>query len=140
PTRFELLHEDTFWLTDKNTETPNKGWDAALPRICTWGVFKDRKNGRSLIFMNTHFDHKGRIAREESATLLLSKASTLAAGLPIILTGDFNVDEKSQVYFTLANSGLVVDTHTSAPLVYEPNSTYNGWGRNILEQQRIDHI
>src|SRR5690606_35847797 len=53
PSRFELLRAGTFWLSDKNTETPNKGWDAALPRICTWGVFKDRKNGRSFIFMNT---------------------------------------------------------------------------------------
>jgi len=140
PSRFELLRAGTFWLSDKNTETPNKGWDAALPRICTWGVFKDRKSGRSFIFMNTHFDHKGKIARKESAKLLLSKAHTLAAGLPIILTGDFNADEKSQAYLTLANSGIVKDTYILAPLVYEPNSTFNGWGRSIRSQQRIDHI
>ncbi len=140
PSRFELIREGTFWLSEKTTETPNKGWDAALPRICTWGVFKDLQNGRSFIFMNTHFDHKGKIAREESAKLILTKAHTLATGLPIILTGDFNADEKSQAYSTLANSGIVKDTYTLAPLVYEPNSTFNGWGQSIKDKSRIDHI
>ncbi len=140
PSRFELLREGTFWLSEKNTENPSKGWDAALPRICTWGVFKDLKNGRSFILMNTHFDHKGKTAREESAKLLLSKAKTLGAGLPIILTGDLNADEKSQAYLTLANSGIVQDAYTLAPFVYEPNSTFNGWGPSIKDKSRIDHI
>ena len=30
---FELLDKGTFWLSEDTTK-PNKGWDAALPRIC----------------------------------------------------------------------------------------------------------
>jgi endonuclease/exonuclease/phosphatase family metal-dependent hydrolase len=140
PARFELLSEGTFWLSDTDTERPNKGWDAALPRICTWGIFKDLRNNRRFIFMNTHFDHKGVTARIESGKLILAKAKQLSDGLPIVLTGDFNVDEHSEAYRSLANSGIVRDSHGLAPIVYESSPSFNGWGKNKREKQRIDHI
>lgn len=140
PKRFELLSEGTFWLSEKDTRKPNKGWDAALPRICTWGIFKDLQNNRTFIFMNTHFDHKGKTARIESGKLILSKAKELSNGLPIVLTGDFNVDENSSAYQSIANSGIVRDSYDLSPIVYEPNSTFNGWGKHIREKGRIDHI
>ncbi len=138
--RFKLIKNGTFWLSATDTENPNKGWDAALPRICTWGVFEDNQNGKQFIFMNTHFDHIGVEARRESAKLILEKAKELAEGLPIILTGDFNVDETNEAYFTLAKSGIVQDTHELAKIVYEPNSSFNAWGKGLKPKQRIDHI
>lgn len=138
--RFKLVKSGTFWLTEKNISFPNKGWDAALPRICTWGVFKDKKNGKEFIFMNTHFDHVGVLARTESAKLILEKAKELAKGLPLILTGDFNINQQNEAYFTLAKSGVVKDTYDLAPIKYEPNSTFNGWGKGIKNNERIDHI
>lgn len=138
--RFKLIKDGTFWLSATDTQSPNKGWDAALPRICTWGVFEDNENGKQFIFMNTHFDHRGVEARRESAKLILSKAKELANGLPIILTGDFNVDETNEAYFTLEKSGVVQDTYGLAKIVYEPNSTFNAWGKGLKPKQRIDHI
>jgi len=138
--RFSLIKDGTFWLSPTDTESPNKGWDAALPRICTWGVFQDKQNNRQFIFMNTHFDHVGVEARRESANLILAKAKEFAADLPLILTGDFNVDEHNEAYFTLAKSGVVQDAHEVAPLVYEPNSSFNGWGKSLHPAGRIDHI
>jgi len=138
--RFKLIKNGTFSLSATDTENPNKGWDAALPRICTWGVFEDNQNGKQFIFMNTHFDHIGVEARRESAKLILEKAKELAEGLPIILTGDFNVDETNEAYFTLAKSGIVQDTHELAKIVYEPNSSFNAWGKGLKPKQRIDHI
>lgn len=138
--RFKMLKNGTFWLSDTDTQKPNKGWDAALPRICTWGIFEDRTNGKKFIFMNTHFDHIGVVARRESAKQILSKAKEFAKDLPLILTGDFNIDEKNEAYFTLANSGIVQDAYELAPLKYIPNSTFNGWGKSLKEQGRIDHI
>lgn len=90
--------------------------------------------------MNTHFDHRGVQARIESGKLILAKAKELSNGLPIVLTGDFNFDETSDAYSSLANSGIVQDSYEVAPLVYEPNSTFNGWGKGLREKQRIDHI
>lgn len=139
-TRFDVLKSGTFWLSDTDIETPNKGWDAALPRICTWGVFKDRLNGKMFIFMNTHFDHVGVVARNESAKQILAKAKELAADLPLILTGDFNVNEENDAYKLLAKSQVVVDTYEKAPIQYLPNATFNGWGKNLQPTGRIDHI
>ncbi len=138
--RFKAIKNGTFWLSATDTEHPNKGWDAALPRICTWGVFQDIENGKEFIFMNTHFDHVGTEARRESAKLILAKATEFAKGLPLILTGDFNIDENNDAYFTLAKSGVVQDIHDLAKIVYEPNSTFNSWGKNIKARGRIDHI
>ncbi|MFZ4261887.1 endonuclease/exonuclease/phosphatase family protein [Sphingobacterium sp. HJSM2_6] len=138
--RFKMLENGTFWLSATDTEKPNKGWDAALPRICTWGIFKDQHSGKKFILMNTHFDHIGKEARKESAKLILSKAKELAKNLPLILTGDFNIDEKNEAYFTLANSGIVKDSYDLAKIVYEPNSSFNSWGKSIAPKGRIDHI
>jgi len=138
--RFEVGKSGTFWLSPTDTEKPNKGWDAALPRICTWGIFKDKSNGKKFIFMNTHFDHVGVEARRESAKLILAKAKEFAKDLPLILTGDFNIDETNEAYFTLAKSGVVQDVYDLAKIKYEPNSSFNAWGKNIQEKARIDHI
>lgn len=139
-TRFDVIKSGTFWLSATDTEKPNKGWDAALPRICTWGIFKDKESNKSFILMNTHFDHVGVQARKESAKLILSKATEFATELPLILTGDFNVDETNEAYFTLANSGVVEDALTKSKIVYTPNSTFNNWGKSIKPSGRIDHI
>ncbi|MFD2552821.1 endonuclease/exonuclease/phosphatase family protein [Sphingobacterium tabacisoli] len=138
--RFKMLKNGTFWLSGTDTDRPNKGWDAALPRICTWGIFQDKKNGKKFIFMNTHFDHVGVEARRESAKQILAKAKEFAKDLPLILTGDFNIDEKNEAYFTLANSGIVQDAYELASLKYAPNSTFNGWGKSLKQNGRIDHI
>jgi endonuclease/exonuclease/phosphatase family metal-dependent hydrolase len=90
--------------------------------------------------MNTHFDHVGVEARKESAKLILTKAKELAKNLPLILTGDFNIDENNEAYFTLSKSGVVEDTYDLAEIVYEPNSSFNSWGKSIKEKGRIDHI
>ena len=138
--RFKLIKDGTFWLSPTDTQRPNRGWDAALPRVCTWAVFEDNKNGKQFIFMNTHFDHIGVVARRESAKLILERAEDLATGLPIILTGDFNIDETNEAYFTLAKSGIVQDAYDLAKIVYEPNSSFNAWGKGLKPKQRIDHI
>lgn len=138
--RFELLKEGTFWLSGTDITKPNKGWDAALPRICTWGIFKDKNNGKEFIFMNTHFDHVGVEARSESAKLILQQANERAHNLPLILTGDFNIDQHNAGYKLIAESKIVQDCFDLAPLKYIPNSTFNGWGKSLKTDERIDHI
>ena len=66
--RFELLENETFWLSKTPDEIGSVGWDAALPRIVTWGKFKDSRTGKLFFVFNTHFDHRGEEARAESAS------------------------------------------------------------------------
>lgn len=92
---FEMLRDSTFWLSP-TPSTPSKGWDAALPRVCTWVELKDRRNGKKFFVFNTHFDHVGVQAREESAKLILRQIARIAGTSPFILTGDFNSEEDSK--------------------------------------------
>ena len=103
--RFRLLDEGHFWLSEV-TDRPNKGWDAALPRICTWGHFLDRQTRRRFWFFNLHMDHVGVRAREESAKLVVAKIREMCGPREfVILTGDFNVDQNNPIYTTFTTRG-----------------------------------
>ena len=90
---FTLIDSNTFWLST-TPNIPSKGWDAMYNRICTWAKFKDLRNNRELYFFNTHLDHKGKIAKNESCKLILQKIEEICpANSNIVLTGDFNLNK-----------------------------------------------
>lgn len=87
---FELIESNTFWLSE-TPEVPSLGWDANNIRITTWAHFKDIKQDKSIFVFNTHFDHKGKTARKESAKLLVQKIHEIASDeAQIFVIGDFN--------------------------------------------------
>ena len=141
--RYKEVKSGTFWLS----ETPqkvSKGWDAALERIATWVVLKDKISGEQLIFMNTHFDHIGKQARVESAKLLKQKAIELAGDLPLILTGDFNLVPESEGIKNLVQSNgdnTLFNTSRIALSTYGPNWTTCGFDNRPFEKRKvIDYI
>ena len=91
--RYKLLAENTFWLSP-TPDTPSKGWDAALNRIATWVKLKDLRSDRTLFVFNTHFDHQGITAREESARLLIREIRRIAGKEPVIVTGELQFHGK----------------------------------------------
>jgi endonuclease/exonuclease/phosphatase family metal-dependent hydrolase len=101
--RFERLEGSTFWLSETPWVAGSKGWDAAFPRIVTWAKFRDLKSGKTFFCFNTHFDHMGEQAREESAKLLLQKMNEIAGKEPVILSGDFNSTDTSKPYLLLTD-------------------------------------
>lgn len=137
--KFEVLDQGNFWLSTV-TDRPNKGWDAALPRICTWGKFRDKQTGFTFLFFNLHMDHIGVQARAESAKLILQKIREFPEKLPAILTGDFNVDQQNESYRLLDNSGILRDAYQTAALRYAPNGTFNGFHADRKTDSRIDHL
>ena len=137
--RFKLLKSGNFWLAEE-TEHPNKGWDAALPRICTWGQFRDLKKKKNIWFFNVHFDHVGVEARKQSARLILDKIKEICGKDAVILTGDFNVDQESESYKLLANSNVLFDSYEKAEVKYALNGTFNAFRSNHVTNSRIDHI
>ena len=136
--KFKLIQEGHFWLSEK-TDKPNRGWDAALPRICTWGQFQEISSGLKFFFFNTHFDHVGVTARRESSKLILTKIKELAGNEPTILTGDFNVDQNNEIFSILSGSELK-DAYTTTELRYALNGTFNHFDSNAMTDSRIDHI
>lgn len=137
--RFQVLKHGDFWLSTV-TDKPNKGWDAALPRICTWAQFREIKTGFTFYFFNLHMDHVGVIARRESAKLILQKVKHMAGNTATILTGDFNVDQTSDSYAVINNSGVLKDTYVLSPLKMAPNDTFNDFNASTAGDKRIDHI
>ncbi|WP_134090168.1 endonuclease/exonuclease/phosphatase family protein [Olivibacter sp. XZL3] len=139
--RFKLLDDGMFWLSATDQDNPNVGWDAALPRICTWAKFEDKQTHLVFYHFNTHFDHRGKEARKESAKLVLRKIKTIAGNLPAVLTGDLNVDQHNESYQVIAESGILGDSYQLAKIKLSDNATFNGFRPTLIDRDsRIDHI
>lgn len=137
--KFSLLECGTFWLS-QTPDKPGKGWDADLPRICTWAKLRETGGGRVLFVFNTHFDHRGVQARLESAKLIVSRIKEVAKDEPVILTGDFNVDQTSESYRSLHDSGILADSYETAADRYALNGTANAFKPEVKTESRIDHV
>ena len=135
-TQFKLVHSSTFWLSE-TPDTISKGWDAALPRICTYALLEHKKNNRFFWIFNTHFDHIGEIARAKSSELIVKKIKMLnTSNYPIILMGDMNSNPNdipikilSEKYYDVRNSKNFKG----------PEGTFNGFGKEKAVR-RIDYI
>jgi endonuclease/exonuclease/phosphatase family metal-dependent hydrolase len=142
--RFEMLKSGTFWLSENPSAVGVKGWDAAIERIVTWVILKERSTGKEFAFINTHFDHMGQVARRESAKLLLSKVTEIAKDLPVFVTGDLNASPDSevlQIILDSKNPGHLTDTRAIAASVTGPAWTFHGFGTTPLESRTIiDYI
>ena len=140
--RFELIDKGHFWLSQYPDSAGFIGWDGACSRIASWAKLKDRNTGRQLVFLNTHFDHIGKVAMREAAHLVMSRLDSLTQGLPLILTGDLNVDDQSESYHILTHgTPHLNDAYKLAPQREGPDYTYHNFGRLPAEQRRkIDFI
>jgi endonuclease/exonuclease/phosphatase family metal-dependent hydrolase len=137
--KFKILRSGDFWMSTV-TDKPNKGWDAALPRICSWAQFKELKTGLVFNFFNLHMDHVGVVARRESAKLVMARIKQMAGNTPTILTGDFNVDQTNESYTLINTSGLLRDSYELSPIRLAASNTFNGYDVNKAGDARIDHI
>lgn len=134
--RFDLVKNGDFGLSETPDSIGKKGWDAACERIVTWAILKDKTSGKQLAAFNTHFDHVGEVARRESAKLILDKIRTIAGGLPVIVTGDFNGTIDSDPIVILTEGGML-NTHSKAKVVYGPAWSFHNFGRIPVEERSL---
>lgn len=137
--KLRLLDHGHFWLSE-TPEKPSLGWDAACVRICTWGKFRTAQHRRTLYFFNLHMDHVGTVARREAAKLVVSRIQQMAGTDPVILTGDFNVDQRNEIYTLFTTSGLLTDSYEAAKMRFAENGTFNGYHQERKTASRIDHV
>jgi endonuclease/exonuclease/phosphatase family metal-dependent hydrolase len=88
--RFACLGTDTFWLSETPRVPGSRSWGSACPRICTWGLFRDKVTKRTFRFYNTHLDHVSNRARVNGIQVVLAQMRRLSQGETVFLTGDFN--------------------------------------------------
>jgi endonuclease/exonuclease/phosphatase family metal-dependent hydrolase len=127
--RFEVLDQGTFWLSETPAVPGSKSWDAAIERIATWAQFRDRTTGQVFYHFNTHYDHIGVQAREESSRLLKRRIAEIAGDTPVVLTGDFNVERSAAAYQVLVGGAEALrDVHDHSALPHHgPTSTWNAF-------------
>jgi len=140
--RFELKDQRTFWLSETPDKPGSKGWDAVLPRICSWVRLKDRLSDKELCFFNTHFDHIGRNARQQSANLILTRIQQIAGQqTPVILTGDFNTGPQSAAYQTVVTDTIMQDAKSITESEHQgPDGTWSTFDVQCKIGDRIDYI
>lgn len=135
--RFAVEETGDFWLSPTPGVVASKGWDAALPRMCTWAVLRDRASGATLLAMNTHFDHAGSEARRASAGVILERRARYPE-LPVVVTGDLNAGEESAPLVALRAGGLRDTFRDSEPDTTRVG-TFNGF-KGESDGVKIDYI
>ena len=137
---FAIVDSGTFWLSP-TPDRPSLGWDASYKRIATWARVRHRRTGTSILALNTHWDHRGLVARRESAALISSWiARNRKPGDYLLVLGDFNAP-LTEESMTVLNNGGLVDSRSAAASATGGEATFNGFQLLPGEGAKaIDHI
>ncbi len=137
--RFLLIETNTFWLS-QTPDTISKGWDAAYNRVCTYGLFKDKKTKKYMWVFNTHLDHIGEEARTKGIVLILSKIALLnQKNYPVIFMGDFNSEPDTERMMALRKD-MNDSKEISVQKPFGPYGTFNNFKHNEPVTKLIDYI
>ena len=139
---FDALDSGTFWLAENPDSVGMMGWDAACVRVATWAKLQHKATGKIVMAVNTHFDHVGKVARRESALLIIRKIKEIVGDRPAVLTGDFNVTDQSEAYNTIvSNEFVLLDAHKVAERVGGVSYTFHDFDRREMEKRsKIDFV
>ncbi|WP_235499547.1 endonuclease/exonuclease/phosphatase family protein [Frateuria sp. Soil773] len=90
--RLEVVESGNFWLSDTPDKPGSITWGNVFPRMVTWALFEVKATHRRFYYYNTHFPYRDQDEpiRTRSAQAILARMKTLPAGVPFVLTGDFN--------------------------------------------------
>lgn len=135
---FDVIDTCNFWLSE-TPEKVSKGWDAALPRICTYSKFRNKNTKAEFWVFNTHFDHIGKNARTKSAELILEKIAELNTNaVPVFLMGDLNLEPDTEGVLLILEE--LQDSRNIAKHTFGPTGTFNGYQFDQPVERRIDYI
>jgi endonuclease/exonuclease/phosphatase family metal-dependent hydrolase len=128
----KLRDQGTFWLSQEPHQEASVGWDACLPRICTW-VEAELMHSR-FNFANVHYDHIGRMARTKSSWMMADLWS--GRNMPTVIVGDFNSPPGSEPILEL---GRTFRDCYGSMMPESRVATYHEFGR-LPDGPRIDYI
>jgi endonuclease/exonuclease/phosphatase family metal-dependent hydrolase len=108
---------------------PSRFQDSKWPRQCILGHFQ--KSGRSLMFLNTHFDFLSSV-QERSAKMIVEKLSEYDdPGSSVLITGDFNALPDSPGYREFTTRGNFKEVFSGEYSGTYHNFTGTHTGRHI---------
>ena len=138
--RFELVKKGVFWLSETPDVPHSKGWGAANVRPCVHLILRDRASGGRLCFVNTHTDHKSKLARLKGVQLILERMKTFSEGLPVVFVGDHNcgpdTEPAAAIREVMRDARDISDKEDPGPI-----NTYHNWGKiKGVAWRRCDYI
>ncbi len=138
-TKYKVITTNTFWLSN-TPENVSIGWDAAMERICTYGLFEEKSSGKKFYVFNTHFDHIGNEARSNSARLIVRKINEInKENLPVVFMGDLNLTSDEEPIRFLQSQLSDGQAISQKPFL-GPKGTFNGFDPQSKLDRRIDYI
>ncbi len=119
--RFECLDKGYFWFSD-TPDIESYGWDERPHnRICLWVKLRDKKEGTSILFFNTHYGF-GAENQVKSSKLVLDHIKAMKADT-VLLTADFNMYPDTPGYLKLTEE--LIDCN--AATVKDLRNTFHGY-------------
>lgn len=123
----ELLEWGSFWLSG-TPKVPSKSWDSAFNRNAVWAHMRHKSSGKEFVFVNTHLDHKGEVARKKGLDIILDTLKVLnRKKLPVVLTGDFNVKPE---HHTLDRIRTEMKNSRECAVSSDTKYSFNGFGKS----------
>lgn len=152
--RFERLASGTFWLSDTPDVAGSKSWGNEVVRCASWVRLRDRGGGRSLLAVNTHWDHRHQGSRERAARLVAARIDALrGAGDAVCVLGDLNAVESNPAVAYLRGErvdlagrpqerwpGGLADPFERLDADADERRTFHGWRDGRRGPWKIDHI
>jgi endonuclease/exonuclease/phosphatase family metal-dependent hydrolase len=133
--RFTRYIGEMKWLSE-TPDTPSVGWDAACKRIVTIANLICCENGRRVTVLNTHFDHEGKVARENSVKIIADLVRKYEAhGDAVLVLGDFNTTPRDPILKPLKK--MLAD---ACPRKWRRKSTFNAFKEKAERRKHIDYI
>jgi len=142
--RLDLTDWRQLALSATPHEHGSRSWGNLTRRLLVAADFTDRETGRRLHLLNTHLDHLSRRSRLQSALMIAGLARTARLEDPdaaIVVTGDFNADERSAVHRRLTGDGVLRDAWDATAERLTPEwGTFSNYGPRRRGGRRIDLI
>lgn len=136
PEYFELLEQGTIWLSETPEEV-SRGWDAACNRTMTRVCLREKATGKTFYYFNTHLDHMGEVARDESVKLITGQIrETVPEGAAVVFGGDLNSTIDDPIFEPLKEF-MAVARETASDSDHK--GTFNGFG-SAPGTVILDHI
>ncbi len=139
--RFEIKKSGRFWLSS-TPNVPSKSFAGHQYRICNWAFFEDKKLGTEFYVFATHnsLSRYGEKEQWDAVSLIINRIQSIAAGYPVILSGDFNSTQYTDIYTKIAEGGVLTDSYLLAESHETPyQGTYNGYNISYATD-RIDYV
>lgn len=143
--QFRIAESGTFWLS-ANPAVPSLGWDAGYKRMVTWARLVRKGDRTRLLVLNTHWDHQGLVARQESGKLIIGwLTQNHQRNERLVLLGDFNADDTEESLAQLTGGPASTATLFDARRISANDSTgpafsFNAFNAFPPSGKLIDHI